>query len=241
MLDFLPAALASVLLPPLCPLCLARRPGAAPPFCDACRRELPKLEEPFCTVCGVPFAGAVPSHPCPQCRSDPPDFRELRAWGVYRSGLLELIHSFKYRRRLFVRKALQGLAAEVFDTYYAGGEPFSAVVPVPCDPGTLRVRGFDLPAVLARSVARRAGLPWRPRALRKTRRTPDLVGLGGKERRRAVEGAYEGREGLGGRVLLVDDVATSTSTARACAKACLAAGACSVSALVLARTPLEIR
>lgn len=229
--------LLDVLLPPLCGLCRGASPTEGTPFCAACRGRLTCLEEPFCTSCGLPFLGAGPSHPCGRCASAPPPFREIRAWGLYRGGLLEAIHRFKYGREVQLRSALEALALQALDRFWAPSG-FSAVVPVPCHAATLRSRGFDLPALLSRRLSRERAIPWRPRALWKARRSPDLVGLGLRERARAVAGAYEPREPLTGPVLLVDDVATSASTARACATACREAGATEVTVLVLARTPL---
>jgi predicted amidophosphoribosyltransferase len=240
-LSLLAESLSSVLLPPVCPLCLSRRPTPPRSLCAACSADFFPLREPFCSVCAVPYAGVGPSHPCPRCLADPPEFSELRAWGLYRAGLLRAIHAFKYRRRLSLRRPLQRLAEEALETFAADGSPFSAVVPVPSRPARLRRRGFDLPAILSKAVAGRSGAAWKPLALAKVRDTPDLVGLGSKERFAAVAGAYAPRESLEGRVLLVDDVCTSTGTARECAKACREAGGESVSVLVLARTPLAVR
>lgn len=139
-----------------------------------------------------------------------------------------------------MRRVLEQFILRGFDRYWDPGA-FSAVVPVPCHPMTLRRRGFDLPALLARRLSRDRGIPWRARALSKVKVTPDLVGLKPAERSAAVTGAYAAREALDGEVLLVDDVATSTATARACATACLEAGASRVKVLVVARTPLESR
>jgi predicted amidophosphoribosyltransferase len=137
-----------------------------------------------------------------------------------------------------VRRVLEHFILRGFDRYWQPGA-FSAVIPVPCHPTTLRRRGFDLPALLARKLSRSREIPWRPRALSKVKVTADLVGLKPSQRTAAVAGAYAAREALDGQVLLVDDVATSTATARACAKACLQAGASAVKVLVVARTPLE--
>lgn len=133
--------------------------------------------------------------------------------------------------------AVEGLAREAWVRWWRGVS-FDAVVPVPCHLSTLRRRGAGLPALLARAVAREAGAPWRPVALEKVRAVPELVGLDAKRRAAAVRGAYRPREPLDGVVLLVDDVVTSTATARACAEACREAGALGVCVLALARTPL---
>lgn len=137
-----------------------------------------------------------------------------------------------------MRAAVEGLAREALVRFWSK-VTFGAVVPVPCHPSTLRRRGAALPALLARAAAREAGAPWRPTALEKARAVPELVGLDAQGRAAAVKGAYRPREPLGGAVLLVDDVATSTATARACAAACREAGAHRVWVLALARTPLH--
>ncbi len=187
-------------------------------------------------MCALPFGGAGPNHPCPRCSSSPPPFRRLVAWGRYQGGLLEAIQGFKYGGQVHLIGALAALLLDTFDA--AGQEGPAAAVPVPCDPSTLRRRGCDLPALLARRLARARGLAWRPTALAKLPGAPDLVGLAADERHRAASRAFRPRERLQGSVVLVDDVATSTATARACARACRAAGARDVWVLVLARTPL---
>lgn len=148
----------------------------------------------------------------------------------------------KFGGGLELRGLLAAIAVEGFERHYRGGpERLSAVVPVPCDRATLRRRGFDLPALCSRAVAGAANRPWRPTALRKRASTPDLVGLGARERARAVADAYGVGEALEGTVLLVDDVVTTTATVRACAHAALAAGAEKVLCLAVARTPMEPR
>jgi predicted amidophosphoribosyltransferase len=188
-------------------------------------------------ICGLPFPGVGPSHPCPRCLGEPPAFDELRTWGLYRGGLLDAIQRWKFGRDLSWRAALEALASEAYRRFWQGLEP-DVVVPVPCHPATLRRRGFDPAALLSRAVARRAAAPWRPRALRKLHLIPELVGLDARERWGAVQGAYGPGEALTGTVVLVDDVVTSTATARACAAACRRAGAARVLVLGLARTPL---
>jgi predicted amidophosphoribosyltransferase len=227
-----------LLLPPLCPLCRENVLQPARPFCTTCASCLTAAEEPWCPTCGLPYTGRGPSHLCPRCLHDPPPFEQVRVWGVYAGGLADAVQRFKYAGQLSMRRALEQLAVEALVRHY-GVPPVSAVVPVPPHPSTARRRGCDLAALLARAVARAAGLPIRLRALRKVARTPDLVTLDAAQRRRAVAEAYGPRERLSGGVLLVDDVVTTTATARACATACLAAGADYVRVLALARTTSE--
>ena len=227
-------------LPPLCPLCRQCAPPPGQPFCNACGAGLTPLEEPWCTLCAAPFAGRGPSHLCPRCRRDPPPFEQARAWGSYGGPLAEAVQRFKYGGQLTLRRALEELAIDAWRRHYTGHR-FSAVVPVPPHPETLRRRGCDLAALLARAVARSAGVPWRPRALRKEARTPDLVTLDARSRRAAVARAYAPAQALTGEVLLVDDVITTTATSRACAGACRTAGVAGVWVLALARTPAWTR
>jgi predicted amidophosphoribosyltransferase len=77
-------------------------------------------------------------------------------------------------------------------------------------------------------------------ALRRTRPTPQQIGLSRSERARNVQGAFkvppERRPAVAGRrIVLIDDVLTSGATVDACARALLRGRAAAVDVLVFAR------
>ena len=99
------------------------------------------------------------------------------------------------------------------------------VVPVPMHPRRRRRRGFNHSELLARGVAEKLNLPYAD-ALVRTRHTVQQSVLEGAARRTNLRNAFECRVDLTGRrVLLVDDVYTTGTTARECAKALRKAGA----------------
>lgn len=99
----------------------------------------------------------------------------------------------------------------------------SVLVPVPLHPRRRHARGFDQALWLADELGRRSGRRVFATALRRvvaTRPQGDPVVL---SRERNVARAFAcGRRGrrslVGRRVILIDDVATSGATARACAR-----------------------
>ena len=117
-------------------------------------------------------------------------------------------------------------------------EPVDAVVCVPAA-AAARLRGDHAADLLAASLAARLGAAYAPRLLEKRRATERQSGLPLARRAENVHGAFRARRGAPGRVLLVDDVATSGSTARECARALLAAGARDVDVRCFARASRE--
>jgi ComF family protein len=116
------------------------------------------------------------------------------------------------------------------------------LVPVPLHVSRLRQRRYNQAALLAAALARIAERPALPDALIRSRATAALGPLSLVERRAELDGAIAVRAGrvsriAGKRMLLVDDVMTSGSTAQACALALLAAGAAEVNVLTAARVP----
>ena len=137
------------------------------------------------------------------------------------------------------RRALApSLSALLADRFPYPGERFDVVAPVPLHLERLRARGFNQALLLAREPARRFGLPLDPALLVRSRSTPAQVGLSERARRSNVRSAFAvrfGRSVDGKRVLLVDDVCTSTATVRACAHLLRQHGAASVDVLVASR------
>jgi ComF family protein len=112
------------------------------------------------------------------------------------------------------------------------------LVPVPLHPRRLRARGFNQSELLARELARRAGRPLVCGALVRRADTPPQTGLPAARRRANLRDAFAVRRrgAVAGRtVVLVDDVLTTGSTARACARALRQAGVSEVRLLTAAR------
>jgi ComF family protein len=95
-------------------------------------------------------------------------------------------------------------------------------------------RGFNQSELLARLLARRTGLPLL-KALSRPRSTRAQAGLSNHARRMNVTRAFRARPVEGKRILLIDDVMTTGSTATACAQALKRAGARRVALLTVAR------
>jgi ComF family protein len=214
---------------PLCPLCLAR---------------VGWITGPCCRRCGIPV-GSPPERVCGRCLIDPPCFRRLRAVACYRSGhedhdpLGSALRTLKYGARRALAAPLSRILAERLP--FASRE-HDVVAPVPLHLARLRERGFNQALLLAREPAARLGVAIDARLLVRIRATAPQVGLGEAERRQNLRAAIAVRsdrrvEGL--RILLVDDVCTTTATADACSRALLAAGAAAVDVAVLARALLR--
>ena len=196
----------------------------SPPRCAACDTDVgPRAV--FCGACLWTVERA------PLAR----DASRLAAF-QYGGAIAQAITLFKYSRRPDLARALG-------DLLWLGVEPHAAaharslVVPVPLHASRLAERGYNQSALLAIRVARLLGTRCLPLALARTRDTPRQAALGRGERLTNVAGAFVAREARvrGARVLVVDDVATTGATLRACEAALLAAGAASVASLVLAR------
>jgi predicted amidophosphoribosyltransferase len=104
---------------------------------------------------------------------------------------------------------------------------------VPSSRTSMAERGFNSAQELARGLSRLVGVPC-VRLLRKTRETADQAALDRAGRRTNLAGAFVSAPPPR-RVILVDDVMTTGTTADSCARALRAAGALDVTVVTFAR------
>jgi ComF family protein len=146
------------------------------------------------------------------------------------SRLLALVHLLKFARRECVAPWLARAVAEGLPAGARGAGVL--LVPVPMDPVSRRLRGFNQAESIAREIGRRWGLPVVTDALVKPAPTAAQSLLGREARERNLAGAFlcgRGAARLSGRrVVLVDDLVTTGATARACARVLRTAGAARV-------------
>ncbi|MCM2317360.1 MAG: ComF family protein [Thermoanaerobaculia bacterium] len=232
--------LVSVLLPSPCVVCgeelpMRNRRGSC---CGTCWDALPRLTPPRCERCALPWetTEAPASFTCTDCVAEPPPLDWIDAWGRYEKGLAELLQAFKFRGHDFLSRHLGELLAEVLDARDDRG--FDLIVPVPMHRAKRRQRGYNQAALLARALARRTGIAVAEDVLVKQEERETQASLPKAARRTNVRGAYAAEPRVKGlRVLLVDDIATTGETIRACALELQRRKARGVAALVVARTP----
>jgi predicted amidophosphoribosyltransferase len=218
------SGLLDLLLPSVCPACLV---AAGPGICTGCHARLPGLADP-CRWCGIPVRQAGP---CAACGDQGLSHiaRVVVQW-EYTGLLQQLVGDAKAAGRPAAVRACASLVPAV------DANRDAVVVPVPASPG--RRPGPHLGTALARTLARRHGLPL-VMALAITRQAREQHRLGAAERARNVQDLFHcrpWRRPVPEQVVLVDDLLTSGATASAAAAALRAGGVGEVILVVLART-----
>ncbi len=200
------------------------REGAA--LCARCEQELDSLR-----------TGDLV---CPHCQSPKPKYQTCAycanggmqgldsafAAFLHKDLAQKLVVSLKFDP---VEQAAAPLAREM--ALCITGRRFDALVPVPLHPLHQRVRGMNQSRILCDLISEETGMPVKE-ALVKQRKTKRQSSLSAEKRKDNIKGAFICQEDLTGmEILLVDDVRTTGSTARECAKQLQLRGAASVSLL----------
>jgi ComF family protein len=199
--------------------------------------KLTFLEAPWCDGCGAPFEHALGDGVrCAGCEGARSPVSRTRAACLYDEHSRDLILTYKHADRTELGKLFALWLGRAAAELLADAE---AVAPVPLHRVRLLHRRYNQAAEIARPLARRAGKPYLPDALVRTR-GGSQSGKSASGRRRAVQAAFavpasRRRHVEGRRVLLIDDVLTTGATVEACARALTAAGASAVDVAVVAR------
>ncbi|MEZ5385622.1 MAG: ComF family protein [Prosthecobacter sp.] len=227
--------LLDLIYPRLCCLCKVplapqtpRRGGKAW-FCEGCEAGLPLVEPPYCHVCGETYDGAfTKAFRCQNCGDRRLEFEFAVAACRAEEGARELIHQFKYERRLHLRAPLAALLLRTLEEPRLIRENLQdwLLVPVPLHRNRELDREFNQSWELCRRLSQWTGIP-ATNALERRHATDSQAGLDREQRLRNLRGAFGIRHPLpwqrpipmsGRSVLLVDDVFTTGATTSECAR-----------------------
>ena len=168
---------------------------------------------------------------------EPPRFTAARAAAVFDGPVRELIHRLKYDGRFQHSRPLALLASQRLAPFVREF-PADLLIPVPLHVKRLRQRGFNQAVLLGEHLGREWRLPLCRRNLRRIRWTEPQINLTAAERVSNVRGAFRVADPAlvkDRRIILVDDVYTTGSTAAECARVLFKAEAAAVVVVTIAR------
>ncbi len=209
-------------------------------LCAGCYARLPLISSPCCPKCSRPIRTRDGTDQlCGMCRLHPrPAVSRVFAAAEYRDSAKLLIHRYKYSRHQFLAGFL---ANHIMDRFPAAIHlaSYDWLVPIPLHWTRQRWRGFNQSRELARCISRRSGIPVLPAGdFKRVRKTTPQVQLSAASRASNIKGAFHVKHDnyiRGMRLALVDDVLTTGSTAKECARTLRRAGAVDVGLIVMAR------
>lgn len=214
---------ADLLFPRRCPVC----GGVAMPkgrlICPACLKQLSFVSSPACMKCGKEI-GSRDQEYCADCIRRKKSFTRGFALLNYDSRAAVSMAAVKYHNKREYLDFYARAAALRFEKQFRQAG-IQVIVPVPVHASRLKTRGFNQAAVLAEKLSAELGIPWKELLIR-VKKTDPQKSLGSAERLKNLRGAFEAEQEAGKweRVLLVDDIYTTGSTAEICSRALLKTG-----------------
>ncbi len=246
--DGLRQRLQFALLPAHCLLCGARSQELRD-LCSACAADLQRNQS-ACARCALPMP--MPAPLCGECLKHEPPFAAAWAPFVYAHPLDLLLTKLKFGRSLAAGRVLSELWIAALRESVADESALAMpelLIPVPLHAERLRERGYNQALELAKPLARAFGITLAPGLLQRTRATAAQANLDAATRRRNLRGAFAVDESalaktvlvenvvLPAHVALIDDVMTTGTTLRECARTLKRAGVARVDVWAFARAP----
>lgn len=212
-------------------------------------RGLSFIAEPYCSCCGQVFifddndkSSDEDDTLCLYCLDNPPPYNTVRAALIYNDVSRGLILGFKHGDRTQMVRSftpwMQKAGREML-------EVADYIVPVPLHAQRLMARRYNQAALMAQDLSKASGVKHLPVALQRTRATPSQGYMNFSDRKKNVKKAFSVHPKYVSfvkdkRIILVDDVYTTGSTVRECARTLKENGAKEVHVLTLARVDRDL-
>ncbi len=195
-------------------------------ICPACEKRVRRVTQPFCMRCGKPLGpGGARSEYCEDCRKHTHAFVQGRAVFVYGGAVARAMHGMKYKNRRDYAAVFAREAYETLGGWIRHIQP-QALVPVPLHPRRRRTRGYNQAQLLAAELSGLTGIPVECGLIRRNENTRPQKELNVDERKNNLKNAFQMSKNSVHlmKVLVIDDIYTTGSTADAVAKTLQEAG-----------------
>jgi ComF family protein len=173
---------------------------------------------------------------CQRCTKGKNWFRFVRSACSYEGVIKECIHLFKYKKKLSLRKLFANLLLNSFNSHFT--KDYDLIMAVPMHPLKKFYREFNQSEILARDFSFYSKIKYLRGGLKRIKFGKSQTSLNSSQRKENIKGALKvskPHQICGKKILLIDDVATTLSTANECAKSLLLSDAKLVDVLTLAR------
>lgn len=221
------------------------RPGRY--ICSDCLMRLPFLPvDGLCRQCGRDAPGLNGEFLCSECSSPPrPSYDRVGSVLRFEGRLREMINAYKFRGSLHLRNDFVDFL-EAFVRVRFPVEKIGFVLPMPSSLTNRFWRGYNQCDYLASQLAKRLGVPYAGRAMKRRGVFRKQSELSAEERKTNVKGTFavtrEGKRCLAAMpsssaVLVLDDIMTTGATLSECAKTLKECSVENVWCVTLARSP----
>ena len=201
-------------------------------LCEGCREALIYSRPDNCVRCGR-FVRKRETVICEHCGARPPRYDRAAAAVVYNDLSRKIIYDLKYGGKGYLAKN----AAELMKSCVENLGEHDIMIPVPVHKNKRKTRGFCQTTLISENLSKITGIPVLKGILIRSKDTLPMSGLGPEERRNNIKDAFyvtDTSRISGRKVLLIDDLLTTGSTAEECARVLKESGASRVSLAVLA-------
>lgn len=232
--------LIELVYPRRCPICDGILEKKEIYVCGRCLPQIKSIDGAVCFTCGKPLEKEGEEY-CFDCRKKAHVFLRCRAPFLYRGKMKDSLMRFKYLGRAEYA-AFYGKAMVEYGKRQSMFENRDLLIPVPIHRERRIERGYNQAELLAKEISVLTGIPVKEKILLRSKKTKALKSVSGVSRSRNLSEAFsvpekQKKELAGKRVLLIDDIYTTGSTADAVSACLIRAGAVSVDVLCLAVSP----
>lgn len=204
-------------------------------ICQNCLSKLP-YNTNFCCRCAFPLQTQDNDKLCGGCLLNPPKFDYVYAPFIYDGVIKFLIHEAKFHKKTFYFNKLMQIAKKDLLITFEKFSNFDVIIPVPVSRKRLLERGYNQSIEIAKLLSKLIKKPVLFDTLVKVKETLPQTHFGREDRFKNVKDAFFLKKPLlSDKVILVDDIVTTTATIREASKILKKGGANEIIVFAIAR------